>query len=225
MSKHQESAPGVTLAGAPPVVFDGQPVLQFRDEPARRNFIKIAALVGAGSTLVAATRRDKLAFGDATANDLEILNYALTLEYLEAEFYTRGLKGDILEGRDRDLVEPIRDHEQEHVKVVTQVVKDLGGKPAAKPEFQFPAGTFTDKAKFLATASAFEELGVTAYHGQVPRIDDPDILKSAAAIAGVESRHAAIVADLMGGNPFPAPFEASQSMAQVLKAAGQFIKS
>jgi rubrerythrin len=212
-------------AGSPPAVFDGQPVLQFRDEAARRNFIKVAALVGAGSTLVAATRHDKKAFADASANDLEILNYALTLEYLEAEFYDRGLKGGILKGRDRDLVEPIREHEQEHVTAVTQTVKDLGGKPAAKPSFQFPAGTFTSKSKFLATASAFEELGVTAYHGQVPRIEDADILKSAAAIAGVESRHAAIVADLMGGNPFPASFENHKSMAQVLKAAGQFIKS
>jgi rubrerythrin len=212
-------------AGSPPAVFDGQPVLEFRDESARRNFIKVAALVGAGSTLVAATRHDKKAFADASTNDLEILNYALTLEYLEAEFYTRGIKGGILKGRALDLVEPIRDHEQEHVTVVTQTVKDLGGKPAAKPSFQFPAGTFTSKAKFLATASAFEELGVTAYHGQVPRIEDADILKSAAAIAGVESRHAAIVADLMGGNPFPSSFEKRMSMDQVLKAAGQFIKS
>jgi rubrerythrin len=222
---NEEPTTTASLAGSPPVVFDGQPVIRFRDESARRNFIKVAALVGAGSTLVAATRHDKRAFADASANDLEILNYALTLEYLEAEFYTQGLKGDILKGRDLELVSPIRDHEQEHVTVVTQTVKDLGGKPAAKPEFTFPDGTFTSKAKFLATASAFEELGVTAYHGQVPRIDDPEILKSAAAIAGVESRHAAIVADLMGGNPFPAAFENKKSMAQVLKVAGPFIKS
>lgn len=221
----RQLVPSPAPAGAAPVVFDGQPVLRFRDESARRNFIKVAALVGAGSTLVAATRHDKKAFADATTNDLEILNYALTLEYLEAEFYTRGLEEGVLSGRALDLVEPIRDHEQEHVTVLTQVVKDLGGKPAAKPEFQFPDGTFTSKAKFLATAAAFEELGVTAYHGQVPRIDDADILKSAAAIAGVESRHAAIVADLMGGDPFPAAFEKNQSMAQVLKAAGPFLKS
>jgi len=225
MRKHQDPASALTVAGTPPVVFGGHPVIQFRDEPARRNFIKIAALVGAGSTLVATTRHDKTAFADASANDLEILNYALTLEYLEAEFYTRGVKGGSLSGRALELVTPIRDHEQEHVKVVTQVVKDLGGKPASKPTFQFPAGTFTSKSKFLATASAFEELGVTAYHGQVPRIDDADVLKSAASIAGVESRHAAIVADLMGGNPFPASFENHKSMGQVLKAAGQFIKA
>lgn len=224
MSPYEPSLRAPQVANRHPVVFDGQPVLQFGDEGARRKFIKMAALIGAGSTLVAATRTDKKAFADASANDLDILNYALTLEYLEAEFYTRGVSGGILKGRALELVTPIRDHEQEHVAVVTSVVKNLGGKPAAKPSFQFPSGTFSSKAKFLATASAFEELGVTAYHGQVPRINDPDILKSAASIAGVESRHAAIVADLMGGNPFPASFENHRSMKQVLNAAGQFIK-
>ncbi len=221
MEKYAET----TMQGSAPAVFDGAPVLQFADEAGRRNFVKVAALVGVGSTLVAASRGDKKAFADASANDLEILNYALTLEYLEAEFYTRGVKSGILKGRTLELVTPIRDHEQEHVKAVTQTVKDLGGKPATKPGFQFPAGTFTSRTKFLSTASAFEELGVTAYHGQVPRIEDPDILKAAASIAGVESRHAAIVADLLGGNPFPASFEKHMTMNQVLKAAGPFIKS
>jgi hypothetical protein len=66
---------------------------------------------------------------------------------------------------------------------------------------------------------------VTAYHGQVPLIESPDVLKAAASIAGVESRHAAILADLMGGNPFPAPFEASMTMEEVLAAAAPFIQS
>lgn len=224
MNEFHESILGPQLSGPPPVVFDNKPVIGFGDESARRNFIKVAALVGVGSTLVAGSRHDKKAFADATANDLEILNYALTLEYLEAEFYTKGVKGGALKGRALELVSPIRDHEQEHVTVLTSVIKDMGGKPAAKPTFVFPEGTFTSKSKFLATASAFEELGVTAYHGQVPRIDDPELLKSAAAIAGVESRHAAIVADLMGGDPFPRSFENNKSMAAVLKVAGPFIK-
>jgi len=223
-TQNDAAAPTARPDGSP-VVFDGQPVIEFRDEGARRNFLKTAAIIGAGTTLVSATSRDRKALAKATTNDLEILNYALTLEYLEAEFYTRGLDGDVLSGRDRDLVEPIRDHEQEHVTAVTQTIKDMGGKPAEKPNFTFPDGTFTSKKKFLTTASAFEELGVTAYHGQVPRIDDADILKAAAAIAGVESRHAAIVADLLGGDPFPSAFEKNMSMKQVLKAAAPFIES
>lgn len=207
-----------------PIVFDGQPVIQFRDETARRNFIRTAAIIGVGTTLASATLQDPKAFADASTNDLEILNYALTLEYLEAEFYTQGVKGGALSGRDLELVTPIRDHEQEHVTAVTKTIKAMGGKPVSSPKFKFPDGTFTSKRKFLTTASAFEELGVTAYHGQVPRIDDADVLKAAASIAGVESRHAAIVADLLGGNPFPAPFEKHMTMSSVLKAASKFIQ-
>ena len=207
-----------------PEVFDGKAVLDFRDDQARRNFIKVAAIIGVGSTLAAATHRDRFASADISATDLEILNYALTLEYLEAEFYTRGLEADVLSGRDLELVEPIREHEQEHVRTVRQTIRDLGGKVVSKPGFTFPDGTFSSKKKFLETASAFEELGVTAYHGQVPRIKDPDLLAAAASIAGVESRHAAVVADLLGADPFPAPFEKSMSMKQVLTAADPFIK-
>lgn len=91
--------------------------------------------------------------------------------------------------------------------------------------FMFPEATFTDRDMFLTAASMFEELGVTAYHGQVPLIQSAEILGAAASIAGVESRHAAVIADLLGGDPFPAPFEASMSMDEVLAAAGQFIQS
>lgn len=224
MNEFEQASPA-GAGGAPFKLFDGMPVMKFRDENGRRNFLRAAAVVGVGSSLVAATRQDKLAFADATANDLEILNYALTLEYLEADFYTQGLKGGALKGMTLELVSPIRDHEQEHVDVLTATVKSLGGKPAAKPEFTYPDDTFTDREKFLTTASVFEELGVTAYHGQVARIDDGDILAAAASIAGVESRHAAVIADLIDGNPFPAAFENRKSMSAVLKAAGQFIKS
>jgi len=208
-----------------PVVFDGKPVIKFRTEHARRNFIKTAAIIGAGSSLVAAARHDPIAFADDKTDDLKILNYALTLEYLEAEFYTKGIKGGVLKGRELELVSPIRDHEDEHVTALTKTIKSLGGKPASQPTFVFPSGTFTDRKKFLTTASAFEELGVTAYQGQVARVKSGDILAAAASIAGVESRHAAVLADLLGTNPFPAPFEKHADMDMVLKAAGNFIKS
>ncbi len=207
-------------------MFGGRPVINFRDEGSRRTFIKGAALVGVGATFVAMTRHDPQAFAaGATTNDLEILNYALTLEYLEAEFYTKGLEASLLSGRELELVSPIRDHEQAHVTGITQLITDLGGKPVAKPQFALPPKTLTDRAAFLEAAAMFEELGVTAYHGQVGLIDDAAILGTAAAIAGVESRHAAIIADITGGNPFPAPFEASKSMDEVLAAVRPFIQS
>ena len=196
----------------------------------RADFMRKAGLA-AGGTLMAGSlfaAMPSLAGAKGKAvpkSDIAILNYALTLEYLEADFYAQGIEGGALKGRDLELVTPIGDHEKEHVAVLTDTVKSLGGKPAAKPKFTYPDGTFDDKKTFLTTASTFEELGVTAYHGQVARIEDGDILAAAASIAGVESRHAAVVADLLGGNPFPASFEKNKSMKAVLKAAGPFIKS
>ncbi|SDU76959.1 ferritin-like domain-containing protein [Jiangella alkaliphila] len=207
-------------------LFGGKPVIKFGDEASRRTFIKGAALVGVGATLVASSRRDPQAFAaDATTNDLEILNYALTLEYLEAEFYTLALEANLLADRELELVTPIRDHEQAHVTGVTQLITDLGGTPVAKPTFVLPPETLADRAAFLEAASMFEELGVTAYHGQVGLIDDAAILGTAASIAGVESRHAAIIADISGGNPFPAPFEAGKPMDEVVAAVTPFIQS
>jgi hypothetical protein len=135
-----------------------------------------------------------------------------------------GLKADLLSGRELELVTPIAEHEAAHVAAVTDTIKALGGKPVAKPKLKFPSSTFKNREKFLGTASVFEELGVKAYHGQVPLVKSVDILAAAASIAGVESRHAAILADLTGGNPFPQPIEANLPMKAVLKAAMPFIK-
>lgn len=158
-----------------------------------------------------------------TANDLEILNYALTLEHLEADFYTRGVEAHLFSGHDEDIIKAIRDHEKDHVETLMKTITKLGGTPGKAPEFRYPDATFKTKAAFLETAATFEELGVAAYHGQVTRLTSRDLLGAAAAIAGTESRHAAVLAGLSGNNPFPAPVEAHKSMEQVLAAAKPFI--
>ena len=205
-------------------IFNGEAVMSFENDQDRRNFLKWAGIVGVGSTLAVAVFGRGAVFAQSGSGDLDILNYALTLEYLEADFYDQGVKGGALSGRELALVTPIRDHEKAHVAALTSTINDLGGKPVKSPKFKYPKGTFTKKAMFLKTASVFEELGVSAYHGQVTLIKNVDILAAAAAIAGVESRHAAILADLTGGNPFPAPVEDTATMKQVLKAATPFIK-
>jgi rubrerythrin len=213
-------------------IFGGRPVLEFASTHDRRSFLRNAALIGVGVTYVATQKGDPVAFGSAdrgftatqaAASDLDILNYALTLEYLESAFYDAGLKANLVKGRERELLDPIQQHEADHVKVVRSTITDLGGKPVAKPKVQFPAGTFSNRANFLKTAATFEELGVKAYHGQVTLVKNPDLLAAAASIAGVESRHAAIIAQISGGNPFPAPIEANLPMGAVLKAAMPFI--
>lgn len=215
-------------------IFDGQAVIQHADEHDRRTFLRSALLVGVGAAFVgyqagdptSGTRSSAWAGPLAQAGpkaDLEILNYALTLEYLESDFYRRGVQGGVLQGRELELVTPISEHEAAHVTALTGTINDLGGTPVKKPKFTYPNGTFTNRTKFLTTASTFEELGVKAYHGQITLVANPDILAAAASIAGVESRHAAILADLTGGEPFPNPIEANLPMAAVLKAAQPFI--
>lgn len=214
-------------------IFDGKPVLQFSTDTDRRSFLRWAGLVGVGATyvvgggLLAAPTASAATIKEATAkagSDLDILNYALTLEYLEADFYATGLAANLLKDRDLELVTPIGDHEKQHVSAITDTINSLGGKPVAKPKITYPSGTFDSKDKFLATAAMFEELGVHAYHGQVPLIKSGDILGAAASIAGVESRHAAILAQLTGGNSFPSPFETPKSMDEVVAAVTPLLK-
>lgn len=229
-------------------LFGGKGVIKFANPVDRRRFLRYAGMVGVGSSLAlvgVACGGDEDSGGavgggetdptsdpspsesadPAASADLGILNYALTLEYLEADFYKQGLAGTILTGREKELIDPILAHEQAHVDALTATVTQVGGTPAALPTFQYPDGTFTDKASFLKTASVFEELGVNAYHGQVTLIQSPEILGAAASIAGVESRHAAIIATLIGGKPFPAPVETTKTMDEVLVAVKPFIKA
>src|SRR6195952_1885809 len=210
-----------------PKIFDGKPVLQFSTDTNRRSFLKYAGLVGVGASFVAGgIFNAPFAAANAPAvskGDLDILNYALTLEYLESDFYQMGLAKGFLTGRDLALITPIGDHEKEHVTVLTSTIKSLGGTPVDKPKITYPAGTFDSKASFLKNASAFEELGVKAYHGQVPLIQSGDVLGAAASIAGVESRHAAVIASLINGDPFPNHIEEHVNMATVLAAVKPLI--
>lgn len=213
-------------------VFGGKPVLEFRTGLQRRSFLKYAGMVGVGAGFVAGGLLGAPSAGAVTkarreaglaATDVDILNYALTLEYLEADFYAMGLQAGLLSDRELELVTPIGDHERQHVEAVTAAVTAFGGTPVEKPKITYPEGTFASRQSFLTTASAFEELGVTAYHGQVPLISSLDVLAAAASIAGVESRHAAVVASLLGTNPFPTPIEKNASMDTVLAAVKPLI--
>ena len=225
--------------------FAGRSVIQFATERDRRAFLKYAALVGVGGSLAAAlpisnvfaaasptpspsgssapapgpTAGGTSQFG---AGDVGILNYALTLEYLESEFYQKGLAANIL-GDDAKYVTPVAAHEAAHVEALTATLTKLGATPAPKPTFVFPPTTFTDKATFLKTAVTFEETGVKAYHGQVTLIKDGAILGAAASIAGVESRHAAVLNYLAQTPPVPNPVEQKATADETLAAVKPFL--
>ncbi len=210
-------------------LFGGESVLSFRLESDRRNFLRFAGAVGVGAALVAGGVAEAplaSAAGKAAAStdgDLGILNYALTLEYLEYDFYQKGVAAGVVSGRELSLVRPIRDHEKAHVDALLATIKSLGGEAVAKPGIKYPAGTFGSRKSFLTTAVTFEEVGVTAYHGQVPLIESGQILSAAASIAGVESRHAAVIHDLLGTNPFPNKIEENRSKSEVLAIVTPFL--
>ena len=141
---------------------------------------------------------------EAYANHLppevvDVLNFALTLEYLEAEFYTRGVGSGVIPQRDRSLFVTIRDHEVAHVAFLQDVLRTAA---VEKPTFDFSVGglaPFRDYDTFKLLAQGFEDAGVRAYKGQVGVLQPYDaILTAAVTIHSVEARHAAAVRRLRG---------------------------
>ncbi len=138
---------------------------------------------------------------------IAVLNFALTLEYLEDEFYRTGLAGAVagsLSPAERNAIEQISKHETAHVGFITAVIKQLQGTPVAKPTFDFTAkGTFPDvfsnKATFLAIAQTLEDTGVRAYKGQAGNVmSNATVLTASLQIHSVEARHAAQIRRLRG---------------------------
>ena len=159
------------------------------------------------------------------AGDVEILNFALTLEYLEAAFYTQGLKQvSGLSGDAKSLATEIRDNENEHVAALMKTVKDLGGTPVKAPGVDF-GDAFANQKSFLKLAQTFEDTGVSAYNGAAPMIESVDVLGAAGSIVQVEARHAAAIR-LLNGQPISdGGFDKSLEMQAVLDAVKPFVKS
>ena len=138
------------------------------------------------STTETAASDDALAqFGEG---DIGIVNYALTLEYLEAAFYAEVANSGLFKGADLALITEFQKNEDEHVVALTSTVKELGGTPAPMPKTQFDV---TDAAVVLQTAADVENLGAAAYLGQAAAIESPAVLAAALSIHSVEARHAA----------------------------------
>jgi rubrerythrin len=150
--------------------------------------------------------------------DVKILNYALTLEYLEAAFYREANANGKLNGVSAKFAQVVGAHEAAHVAALKQA---LGSKAGKEPKFDFK-GTTQKEGTFLKTAMTLEDTGVSAYQGQAPNIKSDQVLASAGAILAVEARHAAWVRDIIGAGkspvPAPAAFNTPLSMSAVLKA-------
>jgi hypothetical protein len=163
------------------------------------------------------------AFAETGGGDAEILNFALTLEYLEADFYTVKGKQVGLSGQAKVYAAEFGAEESEHVTALTAAIKQLGGTPVKKPQFVFPV---TSESSFLALASVLENTGVGAYNGAAPSLRSKQVLASAGSIVQIEARHAAAIDLLIGKSPTPDQgFDRPLTKAEVLAKAGPLIKA
>ena len=140
------------------------------------------------------------AYGKSSSAASDILNYALTLEYLEDEFYMKGLAAsDLIPANRMTIFQQISKHEAAHVKFLKEVLTSISATPVAKPNFDFTAGgmfadVFTNYQTFLALSQSFEDTGVRAYKGRAKElVGSADYLPAALQIHSVEARHASMV--------------------------------
>lgn len=207
--------------------------------PSRREFLHRSAAAGAGALALSVVGSNAALAHDAGSDDVDdvdVLNYALTLEHLENAFYRDGLErfdvedfmsSDSLEGfgnRVREDVRPnlvdIGAHEQTHVDTLTTVIKDLKGEPVGEACYDFGVEDVDD---FIAVAAVLENTGVMAYDGAIKLVERENLLTSGATIATVEARHASYLNLLVDDDPFPSAFDDPKTMDEILDAAGGFI--
>ncbi len=201
-----------------------------RSQFLRRAGVAGGAMVGGGA-LLGAVAQSALAYstGDRPPakfgpGDIGILNYALTLEYLESSFYNEATTNQhkyafIKDYQTRLFLSAVTADENAHVKALKAV---LGSKAAKKPKFNFHGDT-RNEAHFRRAAFTFENLGVQAYSGQAFNIKDPKVLTAALSIVTVEARHASVIGlirqksdyGITPSGPFDKPLGASKVLAAV----------
>ena len=212
-----------------------------RDPASRKRFLKAVGGTGAaaafGVFLAACGGEDKKKSGGATApttpsgstnetdmfgkGDLGILGYALTLEYLETDFYEKAAKSGKLKGKVLSVAKQFGEEEAQHVQALEGAIKKAGGKLPPKPKTKFP---LESEMEILKLAATVENLGANAYLGQAGRIKDKEVLAAALAIHTVEGRHAAVLNAVTGQPISPdGPFAMPADAKKVLDSVKPFI--
>ena len=196
----------------------------------RELLIRTAKLFGAGAMLT-----DALS-AQSPPSDLTLLNFAMTLENLEATFYSQGLSqfssadfgnstfiqnfGGLISGDVYAYFGIIRDHEQQHVRTLSTLITGMGGTPAKPCTYNFGYQSADD---FVMVAAVLENTGVMAYDGALAQVNSSTLKTATATIATVEARHASYLNLLTGTSPFPAAFDTAATSAAILAAAAKYI--
>ncbi|QEC49212.1 ferritin-like domain-containing protein [Baekduia soli] len=208
--------PRVDLSGV--VAFDRDGALQETEEHARRTsrrgFLRASGLAVGGAAVAGSVLPGTALAAGTPKGDVAILNFALTLEYLETAFYAAALKQADLKGEHLRLARTVHAHEAAHVAALK---KALGSAAVKKPSFDFGSAVASQGA-FSSTAITLEDTGVQAYQGQTPFIRSNAIFKAAISIHPVEARHAAWIRNISGQAPAPDAFNPALTKAQVLAA-------
>jgi len=208
-----------------------------RDDVDRKRFLKMAgsgAAASFGAFVLAACgsggKSSSTTTGAATTNatsatsgggDVAIANYALTLEYLETEFYAKVAASGLFSGRSAALIKDFGAQEQTHVEALEGAVSKLGGTPAEKPSGRFP---IESAKRVTELAYTVENLGAAAYLGQAARIQNAELLAAALSIHSVEARHAATLGTVLGRSITPdGAFAKPADMQTVLATVKPFL--
>ena len=194
---------------------------EFARPRTRRDFFKSLAVAGAGATAASMILSRE---ASAKTDDVDIANFALTLEYLEAEFYAMAVDSGVLSGDALGVVENLASHEAQHVTALKDLLESVGATPVEKPAFTFPEDALASQDSILELAATLEPVGVGAYLGAAPLISSPDILAAAGSIAGVEGEHVVAVNWLLGVVPYAnEAFPKAMTLDEVSAAVAPFM--
>jgi hypothetical protein len=185
-----------------------------------RGALATAAAYGAG----AVTPFVRAALAQSDASDAQILDFVLRLETLELTFYEQALTQlPALSAPVRSVVREIRSHEQEHQRILTDILGQLGIRTSPRPKFDF-GDAFSSQSRFLELSQSFEDTGVAAYNGAAPMVFDSHLLEVTGQIVQVEARHAAVVADLRAQPIAPGAFERGLKPDQVAQRVKPYVR-